>query len=73
MDATVAQMTKDELKTLIEETVEEKLIELFGDPDDRLRLKEEVVERLLKQKRAVERGERGESFDEVVSRVGLES
>jgi len=53
---TVAQMTK---------------LELLGDPDEGLPLRETIRNRLLRQKEAVARGERGEPFEEVVQRLGL--
>ena len=61
MDTTVAQMTKDELREIIETTVERKLLELLGDPDEGLPIRKSVHERLLRQKRAVAEGERGEA------------
>ena len=42
MAATVARMTKHELKEIIESTVEQKLLELLGDPDQGLVLKKTV-------------------------------
>lgn len=71
MAATVAKMTRHELKEIIESTVEQKLIELLGDPDQGLVLKKSLKERLLRQQRAVASGERGESFAAVVKRLGL--
>ncbi len=68
---TVAQMTKEELKEMIETIVEEKLIELLGDPDEGLQLRENIRERLLRQKAAVAAGERGESLEDVMRRLGL--
>ena len=70
--ATVAQMSKDELKELIETSVEQKLLELLGDPDEGLEIRKSVRDRLLRQKKAVAAGERGESFENVVRRLGLE-
>lgn len=70
--ATVAQMSKDELKELIETSVEQKLLELLGDPDEGLEIRESVRDRLLRQKKAVAAGERGEPFEDVVRRLGLE-
>jgi hypothetical protein len=51
--------------------VEEKLMQLLGDPDTGLILRENVRKRLLRQKRAVSKGERGESLDAVVRRFKL--
>lgn len=67
----VSEMTADELKDLIGETVEEKLIELFGDPDEGLVLTKTLKNRLLRQKESVAKGERGELFDNVLGRLGL--
>ena len=70
---TVAQMTRDELREMIETIIEEKLLELLGDPDEGLPIRKTICERLLRQKEAVANGERGEPFEEVVRRLGLES
>ena len=67
----VSEMTADELKDLIGETVEEKLIELFGDPDEGLVMTKTLKNRLLRQKESVAKGERGELFDNVLGRLGL--
>ena len=72
MSTTVAQMSKDELKEMIEVTIEQKLLELLGDPDEGLEIQKSVRERLLRQKKAVAAGERGEPFEDVVRRLGLE-
>jgi len=69
--ATIAEMTTDELKRMIEEIFEQKLLELVGDPDEGLPIRKALRDRLLRQKKAVARGERGERFDEVVQRLGL--
>jgi len=72
MATKVAQMTKDELREMIETTVEKKLVELLGDPDEGLPLRKLIRDRLLRQKQAVATGERGEPFENVVRRLGLE-
>ncbi len=72
MSDTVAQMSKDELKQMIEVAVEEKLLELLGDPDEGLEIRRSVRERLLRQKKVVAEGERGEPFEDVVRRLGLD-
>ncbi len=71
MAKTVAEMTTEELRRLINSTVEEKLVELLGDPDADLAVRNDVRRRLLRQKRAVEEGERGESLESVASRLRL--
>ena len=72
MSVTVAQMSKDELREMLEITVEQKLLELLGDPDEGLEIKKSVRARLVRQKKAVAAGERGEPFQDVVRRLGLE-
>jgi DNA-binding GntR family transcriptional regulator len=72
MTISVAQMSRDELREMIEVTLEQKLLELLGDPDEGLEIRESVRERLLRQQKAVAAGERGEPFEDVVRRLGLE-
>jgi len=71
MAKTVAEMTATELRQLVSSVVEEKLIQLLGDPDEEFVLRENVRKRLLRQKRAVSKGERGESLETVARRLKL--
>ena len=71
MAATVARMTKHELKEIIESTVEQKLLELLGDPDQGLVLKKTVKDRLRRQRKSVASGQRGGSLAVIVKRLGL--
>jgi hypothetical protein len=71
MKQTVSEMTKEELQQIIETSIEDKLLEIFGDPDECLTLREDVRKRLLKSKAAVERGELGRSLEDVAKRLGL--
>jgi ABC-type hemin transport system substrate-binding protein len=73
MSITVAQMSKHEFKQMLKMTVEQKLLELLGDPDEGLELRKSVRARLSRQKKAVAAGERGEPFEDVMRRLGLES
>jgi hypothetical protein len=41
-------------------------VELLGDPDEGLPLRKQVHDRLLRQKRGVAAGERGQPFKDVV-------
>ncbi len=68
----IAELTVEELKALIDETVEAKLEELMGDPDYGLELREDVKERLRDSLAAVERGEKPVSVEEVAARLGLD-
>ena len=72
MSDTVAQLSKDELKAMLETTVEQKLLELLGDPDGGLEIRRSVRARLARQKKQVAAGERDEPFEDVVRRLGLE-
>lgn len=72
MTTTLAQMTRIELKEMIETIIEQKLIELLGDPDEGLTIRKSVHDRLLRQKQSVATGERGEPFEDVVQRLGVE-
>ena len=47
MATKVAQMTKRELQEIIETTVQQRLLDLLGDPDEGLRLRKLVRVRLL--------------------------
>ena len=67
----VSQMTKEELRMMIDETLEQKLIELFGDPDEGLELRESVKKRLAKQRIMVARGEHRKDLADVIKQLGL--
>jgi vacuolar-type H+-ATPase subunit E/Vma4 len=73
---TVAQMTQSELKELleaiVETTVEEKLLEILGDPDEGLELREAVRHRLIRQRQAVTQGQYGQPLQDVARELGLE-
>lgn len=71
MAGTIAQMTKQELEEMIGNVVEQKLLELLGDPDEGLDLRESLQKRLMEQKQAVAKGLRGQPLDKVVREAGL--
>lgn len=71
MATKVVQLTDDELRAIIGEVVEQKLLELFGDPDAGLVITKTLRNRLLRQKKATAKGERGELLESVVARLGL--
>jgi len=73
MGKILIEIEKEELKTLIENAIEEKLIELFGDPDEGLKIKDTFRKRLLKQREKVIAGERGLSLEKVTKDLGFES
>ncbi len=65
----VKELTVEQLKTLIEDTVEERLQEYLGDPDEGLELKEEVIQKLKAQK---ESGKPRLTMEEVAKKHGIE-
>ncbi len=71
MNVKVKDLTSEELKSLIQETVEEAMLELLGDPDRGLRLTEDVKKRLQRSLEHLEQGEQVIPAEEVVKRVGL--
>ena len=76
MVSTIAQMTTEEFKEMLEpmlETlIERKFLEILGDPDEGLEVRATVRKRLLRQKQLVASGARGQPFEEVVRQLGLE-
>jgi hypothetical protein len=52
MTTTVAEMTKEELQELIGAIVEEKLLQLFADPDEGMQVQDALRDRLLRQQRS---------------------
>ncbi len=73
MVSTIAQMTKEEFKEMLEpmlETlIEHKFLEILGDPDEGLEVRATVRQRLLRQKQLVASGSRGQLFEEVVRQL----
>ena len=68
----VKELTVEELKALIEETIDEKLEEVIGDPDLGLEVREEVKERLRNSLAAAQGGEKRVPVEEVARRLGLD-
>jgi len=71
MPTTVARMSKKELTQVITTVVEQKLLELFGDPDEDLSMRDNLRKRLIRQKKAVAKGERGIDLSTVRKQLGL--
>lgn len=72
MNGSIAKLSLKDLKKVVEEVVEEKLLELFGDPDERGVMRSSVRRRLAKQLQAVAAGERGRPLEQVIREHGLE-
>jgi hypothetical protein len=69
----ISDMTLDELRALIRETVQETLEEFFVDPDEGLEVREEVKQRLIKSLHRIQAGERGIPVKKAYKRLGLDS
>jgi hypothetical protein len=67
----VEEMTVDELKILIRQTVEEKLEEILGDPDSSRELSDSVRDRLRRSLEETEAGVPGVPVDEVMRKTDL--
>jgi len=72
MSTKLADLTVDEFKQLIATTVEWKLMEILGDPDEGLELREEIKDRLRRSLETERRGARGISAQDVAAQLGLE-
>ncbi len=71
MQKTVAQMTVEDLRTLIGELIEDRILELMNDPDEGLQIRASVRRRLESQQVAVRAGERGQALDALAESLNL--
>ena len=69
--SSVADLTVDELKSLIREVVTQTILELFGDPDEGLELREDIEERLRHSLAATEAGSETTPAQEVTTKLGI--
>ena len=67
----VKDLSSVELKALIQEAVEKALLDLLGDPDQGLELREGIQERLKHSLKRVQKGERGIPAEEAAREAGL--
>ncbi|MBI5029528.1 MAG: hypothetical protein HZB51_03305 [Chloroflexi bacterium] len=67
----VADMTTDELRTMLESLIDIKMSEWIGDPDAGLELRPEIIESIERQRKEYAAGKRGKSLDEVARRLEL--
>lgn len=68
----VKDLTVEELKLLIQETVAETIQSLLTDPDEGRQVKAEVKQQLLSSLHRTQSGERGTSAEEVAKKLGLD-
>ncbi|MEB3189595.1 MAG: hypothetical protein VKL42_04545 [Snowella sp.] len=67
----VKDLSVEDFKFLIQETVTETVESLLNDPDVDKRLKPEVAQSLVESLQRTQNGERGISVEEVAQRLGL--
>ena len=67
----VKDLTIEELKLLIQETVTETIQSLLIDPDEEKKVKPEIKQQLLNSLHRTQNGESGISAEEVAKKLGL--
>ena len=65
----IKELTIEQFKALIEETIEAKLKEIFGDPDEGLEAREEIIEKLKAQRNS---RKKRTPMDEIIKELGIE-
>jgi hypothetical protein len=70
--SSVADLTVEELKELIRETVSQTIVEMLGDPDKGMELRQDVKERLGRSLATVQAGGKTIPAHQVAARLGLE-
>ncbi len=68
----IKELTVVQLKTLVDELVEEKLGEILGDIDKGLQVKPEVLKELRASLAASRRGKRGIPLEQLAKELGLD-
>jgi predicted house-cleaning noncanonical NTP pyrophosphatase (MazG superfamily) len=71
MTMQVKDLTTEELKALIRETVLETLEEFLEDPDEGKEIRPEVKQELIESMQRTQAGARGVSLEEVTRRLGF--
>ena len=72
MNTEILQINVSDLRRMVDEMVEEKLAVLFKDPEDDLEFTDELKAILARQNERIKKGDRGESLEDVVARLGLD-
>lgn len=67
----VKDLTTEELRALIRETVLETLEEFLDDPDEGKEIRPEIKQQLIESMQRTQAGERGIPAEEVAKRLGL--
>lgn len=71
MNSTIS-VTTSELQFMVENLVEQKLLELYGDPEANLELNDDLKDRLLRQRKEINEGTaKTYSLEEAMTKLGL--
>jgi hypothetical protein len=70
--STVADLTIDEFKKLVQEAVKETIQNMVSDPDEGLELQDELKVRMQRSLAALQGGDKTVPAHEVAARLGLE-
>lgn len=70
-DLKVADLTVQEFKELVREVVIQTFLEMLGDPDEGLELRDDFVRELQRSLATVESGGKTTPVQEVAARLGL--
>lgn len=69
----VADLTVDELKSLIQEAVMQTITDILQDPDEGLELREDITNKLRRSLAAAQTGTQGTPMATIAARLGLEA
>ena len=70
--STVSDLTVNDLRELIRTEVEKTVLEMLGDPDEGLELREDIKSRLKRSLTQKNAGEKTISAQKVATKLGLE-
>ncbi|MFC1946807.1 hypothetical protein ACFLXY_02675 [Chloroflexota bacterium] len=68
----IKELTVEQLQALIEDTIEAKMEEILGDPDEGLELTDEAKAKIEESMAALKRGEKGIPLEKVAEEMGIE-
>jgi len=71
MPKTLAEMTEQDLRELVGDAVEERLLEILVDPDETAEIRPEFLETLHAEHKKVLDGDLGRDLDEVAQEMEL--
>ena len=68
----ISDLTVDELRNLIKDVVTQTILEMFGDPDGELDLREDIQDRLRRSLAATQTDGQTTPAQDVAAKLGLE-